>query len=151
MDNFQSQQEQLVKKEEKKKSDILHCKKCGYTLSADDIFCPECGEKIGGEERECRWCGAFTTKDICPDCGKRVIPQLCTKCGKETYFDICEYCGQILNPQMHAFAQKESKPVKQMSQAEAQKILNEFAEAEDDEVEHFKKLIKDHEILFAVF
>lgn len=149
MDNFLSQQEQQIKKEEKKKKDILHCKKCGYTLSADDIFCPECGEKIGGEERECRWCGAHTTKEVCPDCGKRVIPQLCTKCGKETYFDVCEHCGQILNPQMLAFAQKETKPVKQMSQAEAQKILQEFEEAKDEEVEHFKKLVKDHEILLS--
>lgn len=151
MEDFQTQQQQQqqTQEQQKKKGEILHCKKCGATLSADDKFCPECGEKIGGEEKECRWCGTLTTKEICPECGKRIIPQICTKCGKETFFDVCEHCGQILNPQMQDFAEKKSEPVKQMSKADAQAILKEFEEAESEEVEYFKKKMQEHEILLA--
>ena len=83
MEDFQSQYQEQIKQQEKKGSEIKHCKKCGATLSAEDKFCPECGEKIGGEEKTCRWCGFLTTKEICPECGKRVIPQICTKCKEE--------------------------------------------------------------------
>ena len=123
MENIQIQQQEQEKKEEKKKKEILHCKKCGYTLNPADRFCPGCGEKVGGEERECRWCGAFTTKEVCPECGKRVIPQLCAKCGKETYFDPCEYCGQTSDSQLLAFMQRKPKAVNKLSESEAKKIL----------------------------
>ncbi len=148
MEDFQTQQQQ-TQEQQKKESEILHCKKCGATLSADDKFCPECGEKIGGEEKECRWCGSLTTKEICPECGKRVIPQICTKCGKETFFDVCENCGQILDSELQAFAEKKSETVKEMSEAEAQAILKEFEEAENEEVQYFKKKMQEHEILLA--
>ena len=149
MEDFQSQYQEQIKQQEKKGSEIKHCKKCGATLSAEDKFCPECGEKIGGEEKTCRWCGFLTTKEICPECGKRVIPQICTKCGKETYFDVCEHCGQILNAEMQMMVEKKTEPVKQMSEEDAKAILREFEEAENAEVEYFKKKMHEHEILLA--
>ena len=91
----------------------------------------------------------MTTKEICPECGKRVVPQICKKCGKEAYFDVCEHCGQILNSELQAFVEKKSEPVKQMSKAEAQSIIKEFEEAESEEVEYFKKKLQEHEILLA--
>ena len=149
MEDFQSQYQEQIKQQEKKGSEIKHCKKCGATLSAEDKFCPECGEKIGGEEKTCRWCGFLTTKEICPECGKRVIPQICTKCGKETYFDVCEHCGQISNAEMQMMVEKKTEPVKQMSEEDAKAILREFEEAENAEVEYFKKKMHEHEILLA--
>lgn len=149
MDEFQQKQQQLIKEEENKKKGIRHCKKCGATIDSDTKFCPECGEKIGGEEKTCRWCGCITTKEICPECGKRVVPQICSKCGKETYFDICEHCGNILSAEMQVQIKQESKPVKEMSQAEAESILKEFEESETDELIYFERKIKEHEILLA--
>lgn len=149
MDEFQQKQQQLIKEEEKKKSGIRHCKKCGATIDADTKFCPECGEKVGGEEKTCRWCGFATTKDICPECGKRVVPRICPQCGKDSYFDICEQCGNILSSEMQAQVQQEVKPVKEMSQADAESIIKEFEESETDELKYFERKIKEHEILLA--
>ena len=83
MNNSQFKQ-QIAQNQSKNQNEILHCKKCGATLSSDYKFCPECGEKVGGIENTCRWCGNLTTKEICPECGKRLFAQVCKKCGKES-------------------------------------------------------------------
>ncbi len=148
MENSQFKQ-QVAQEQSKDQSEILHCKKCGATLSSDDKFCPECGEKIGGTENTCRWCGTLTTKEICPECGKRLFAQVCKKCGKETYFDVCEYCGEVLSPVLAQALYEEKHEVKEMSDEEAKKIMEEFKESENAELEYFRKKLHDHEILLA--
>ena len=148
MNNSQFKQ-QVAQNQSKNQNEILHCKKCGTTLSSDDKFCPECGEKVGGIENTCRWCGNLTTKEICPECGKRLFAQVCKKCGKETYFDICEHCGEVLSQFLAQALQEEKCEIKEMSGEEAKKIIEEFKESENAELEYFRKKLHEHDVLLA--
>lgn len=147
MAEFQSQEYLSQGIEEKESSTVRHCTNCGATLNDGDIYCAECGEKVGGEKRVCKWCGFLTTKEVCPECGKRVVPRICKKCNKEAYFDICENCGEVLSPALQKALDKEQKPIEQMSQKDADDILQDFQQCETKELQHFRDKVREHTIL----
>ena len=119
------------------------CKHCGSALEPELPFCSSCGEKIDGEEKTCDFCKTKTSKEICPHCGRRVIPLSCHKCGVASIYDACENCGAILNPALEMSLTQEavSEPV-QMSVEEAVKIEAEFKAMESNDSLEFKAFQK---------
>jgi len=123
------------------------CKHCGAALEPDLPFCTTCGEKIGGDELLCEFCKTKTSKDICPHCGRRVVPLNCIKCGAASIYDACENCGAILNPSLEKLLSQEAsadaaaEPA-QMSAQEAAEIEKEFKAMESFESAEFKTFQK---------
>jgi hypothetical protein len=119
------------------------CKHCGEALDSESLFCPGCGEKVDGGEYTCEFCQTKTSKEICPHCGRRVIPVPCPKCGTPAINDACENCGAIINPVLEkVLAQEAPVELAAMSAEEVKKIENEFKALESNESKEFKAFQK---------
>ncbi|WP_461254036.1 hypothetical protein [Treponema sp. R8-4-B8] len=145
-ENVQQRQQQEAaaqKKESAIQETAALCKHCGVALDPDLSFCPGCGEKVDGGEYTCEFCQTKTSKEICPHCGRRVIPIPCPKCQTPGIYDACENCGAIMNPILEkALVQEAPAELAAMSAEEAKKIEDEFKALESNESAEFKAFQK---------
>jgi RNA polymerase subunit RPABC4/transcription elongation factor Spt4 len=145
-ENIQQQQKTSARelsKEQAIQETTALCRHCGAALDSEFPFCPSCGEKTGGGEQTCEFCQTKTSKEICPHCGRRVIPVPCSQCGTPALYDACENCGAIMNPVLNkALAQEAPIEIAKMSGEEAQKIETDFKSLELNESAEFKAFQK---------
>jgi hypothetical protein len=136
------QQESKIKESTIQEASAL-CRHCGAALDPEFPFCPSCGEKVNGGEYTCEFCQTKTSKEICPHCGRRVIPLPCPNCRTPTIYDACENCGAIINPVLEkALDQEAPVELAQMSHEEAEKIEADFKAMELNESAEFKAFQK---------
>ena len=147
-------EEQLEKKPADDKSiSYRYCKYCERPLASNEVFCMRCGEKYGGEENICS-CGTATTKKICPNCQKVLVPHTCPKCSAKTFNAICA-CGAILDKNVQALQaaqiQADAAPapaIRQLSAEEVKKIEELFRiEEENPDYKKLQKRLIDRERL----